>query len=99
VTAPDARVLWHVVVPMSRPILATLTIITWSRTGTLPVASDHHHRPDVAGADRGHRESAGASSRQLDAGDGGDDGGDGAAGSLFCVSSGTGPPISPDRLK
>ncbi len=73
-------VLVHVVVPASRPILVTLTLITVVvAMEQLHVAAGDHQRRQVAGADGGDGRSAVALQRAVDAGDGGDDGGDRSA--------------------
>ena len=70
-------VIVHVILPSSKPILVTLTLITvvsqWnSFMWPLVITSGG----TVAGADGGHRRSAVAVQRAVDAGDGRDDGGD-----------------------
>jgi multiple sugar transport system permease protein len=56
--AGTLRTLRHVVVPISRPILAALE--------HLPVAAGDHHRPAVAGVDGGHGRPPVAVQRKLD---------------------------------
>ena len=72
----------HVVLPASKPILATLTLITVVRSGTVYVAAGDHQRRQVAGSDGGHRGAAVAVQRAVDAGHGGDHGGHRATGGV-----------------
>ena len=78
--AGDWRILWQIVVPLSRgDHLDAGDHHRGQPLEQLHVAADHHHRTRLADDHRCHSESAESVQRQLDAGDGGHHGGDGAA--------------------